>query len=60
MFEENKIVEIRRMLLKAVGKSFSPYYYLLSINYAKKLLKSESDFPSVRIKTKPCKTLAIV
>lgn len=61
MFEQNnKSVEIRKMLLKALGKSVPPYYYSLSVNYAKKLLKLDNKSIVETIKIKPSKTLAIV
>ena len=61
MFDQNnKSVEIRRMLLKALGKSISPYYYSLSVNYAKRLLNLDNKITVENIKIKPSKTLAIV
>jgi len=61
MFDQNnKSVEIRKMLLKALGKSISPYYYFLSVNYAKRLLNLDNKSTVENIKIKPSKTLAIV
>ncbi len=63
MFQSNKSLEIRRELLKALGKTVSPYYYNLSLNYAKKLLNNDINFYQTykkNVDERPVKTLAIV
>lgn len=61
MFQENnKSLQIRKMLLKAFGKCVSPYYYFLSIHEAKKLLDVREHKTYTNIHIKPLKTLGIV
>ncbi len=57
---EKKSLEIRDMLLKAFGQRVSPYIYSLTINEAKRLLKSENKLTENYVHAKPIKTLAII